>query len=175
LGWPPAWYPVHSGGRQAYPRSPITLLVRRARLEQTPEPLQAQLRGDLASRLLGQDANAAVARFGGRAGIFRYETVELIRFSDQGVTFEHLRGPFQSCQAFLRASPSSQHASACPGRIDLEHPSLRASAKAAQSLGDYRGAQSGKRSLGCDPISTHIPQVQLEPWARQLTMECLGE
>jgi hypothetical protein len=59
--------------------------------------LQAQMRGDLVSRLLVQDANAAVARFEGRAGIFRYETVELIRFSDQGVTFEHLRGPFRSC------------------------------------------------------------------------------
>jgi hypothetical protein len=67
------------------------------RLEQTPVQLQAQMRGGLASRLLVQDANAAVARFEGRAGFFRYETVELIRFSDQGVTFEHLRGPFRSC------------------------------------------------------------------------------
>src|SRR5713226_4006467 len=101
------------------PGPPITLPVRRVRLEQTPEQLQAQMRGGLASRLLVQNTNAAVARFEGRAGIFRYETVELIRFSDQGVAFEHLRGPFQSCQAFLRASPSSQHASACPRRIDL--------------------------------------------------------
>jgi hypothetical protein len=76
---------------------PITLPVRRVRLVQTPEQLQAQMRGGLASRLLVQDANAAVARFEGWAGFFRYETVELIRFSDQGVTFEHLRGPFRSC------------------------------------------------------------------------------
>jgi len=79
------------------PGPPITLPVRRVRLERTPEQLQAQMRGGLASRLLVQDANAVVARFEGRAGIFRYETVELIRFSDQGVTFEHLRGPFRSC------------------------------------------------------------------------------
>ncbi|SRR6266852_3398684 len=79
------------------PGPPITLPVRRVRLEQTPEQLQAQMRGGLASRLLVQNTNAAVARFEGRAGIFRYETVELIRFSDQGVTFEHLCGPFRSC------------------------------------------------------------------------------
>jgi hypothetical protein len=79
------------------PGPPITLPVRRVRLEQTPEQLRAQMRGGLASRLLVQNANAAVARFEGRAGFFRYETVELICFSDQGVTFEHLRGPFRSC------------------------------------------------------------------------------
>jgi len=71
--------------------------VRWVRLEQRPEQLQAQMHSGLASRLLVQDANAAVARFDGRAGIFRYETVELIRFSDQGVTFKYLRGPFQRC------------------------------------------------------------------------------
>jgi hypothetical protein len=79
------------------PGPPITLPVRRVRLEQTPEQMTAQMRDGLASRILIQDANAVVAQFEGRAGIFRYETVELIRFSDQGVTFEHLRGPFQSC------------------------------------------------------------------------------
>jgi hypothetical protein len=79
------------------PGPPIMLPVRRMRLEQTPEQMKAQMRDGLASRLLIQDANAAVAQFEGGAGIFRYETVELIRFSDQGVTFEHLRGPFQSC------------------------------------------------------------------------------
>lgn len=79
------------------PGPPISLSVRRVRLEQTPEQLQAQMRGGLASRALIQGANAVVAQFEGRAGMFRYETVELIRFSDQGVRFEHLRGPFRSC------------------------------------------------------------------------------
>ena len=79
------------------PGPPITLPVRRVRLEHTPEQLKAQMRDGLAPRILIQDANAAVAHFEGRAGIFRYTTVELIRFSDQGVTFEHLHGPFQSC------------------------------------------------------------------------------
>jgi hypothetical protein len=72
------------------PGPPIALPVRRVHLEQTPEQMQAQMRGGLASRLLVQDANEAVARFDGRAGIFRYETVELIHFSDQGVTFDRL-------------------------------------------------------------------------------------
>ncbi len=79
------------------PGPPISLPVRRVRLEQTPEQRQAQMRGGLASRLLIQDANVAVARFKGRAAMFCYETVEPIRFSDQGVTFEHLCGTFRSC------------------------------------------------------------------------------
>jgi hypothetical protein len=77
LGWPAARYPVRSGDYQAHPWAPDHA----ARAQGAP----------------GADANAAVARFEDRAGIFRYETVELIRFSDQGVTFEHLRGPFRSC------------------------------------------------------------------------------
>lgn len=79
------------------PRPPITLPVRWVRLEQTREQMETQMRTALASRALLQDANVVVAQFEGRAGMFRYETVELIRFSDQGVTFEHLRGPFRSC------------------------------------------------------------------------------
>lgn len=69
----------------------------------------------LASRLLVQDANAAVARFEGRAGFFRYETVEFIRFSDQGVTFEHLRGPFRSCIEWFSFLPLAD------GAYALEH------------------------------------------------------
>jgi hypothetical protein len=88
------------------PGPPIALPVRRVRLEQ----MQAQMRGGLASRLLVQDANAAVARFDGRAGIFRYDTVELIHFSDQGVTFEHLRGPFLSCIERFEFVPLADHA-----------------------------------------------------------------
>jgi hypothetical protein len=96
LGWPPARYPVRSS-RQAHSRLPITLPVRRVRLEQTPEQMQTQMYTALASRALIQGANVVVAQFEGRAGMFRYETVELIRFSQQGVTFEYLRGPFRSC------------------------------------------------------------------------------
>lgn len=89
------------------PGPPITLPVRRVRLEQTPEQLKAQMRDGLAPRILIHDANAAVAHFEGRAGIFRYTTVELIRFSDQGVTFEHLHGPFQSCFERFKFVPLS--------------------------------------------------------------------
>jgi len=97
------------------PGAPITLPVRRVRLAQTPEQLQAQMRAGVASRLLVQDANAVVARFEGRAGFFRYETVEFIRFSDQGVTFEHLRGPFRSCIEWFSFLPLAD------GAYALEH------------------------------------------------------
>src|SRR5713226_6232618 len=51
------------------PGPPISLPVRRVRRVQ----LQAQMRGGLASRALIQGANAVVAQFEGRAGMFRYE------------------------------------------------------------------------------------------------------
>jgi hypothetical protein len=76
---------------------PIALPVRRVPLARTPEDTMARLRGTLASHALVQDADAAVARFAGRAGIFRYATVELVRFSAREVTFEHLHGPFRTC------------------------------------------------------------------------------
>ncbi len=97
------------------PGLPITLPVRRVRLEQTPEQMKAQMWTALASHALIQGADAVVARFEGRAGIFRYETVELIRFSDQGVTFEHLRGPFRSCVERFEFVPLAD------GAYALEH------------------------------------------------------
>lgn len=85
--------------------------MRRVRLEQ----MQAQMRTALASRALIQGANAVVAQFEGRAGIFHYETVELICFSDLGVTFEHLRGPFRSCIEWFEFVPLAD------GTYALEH------------------------------------------------------
>ncbi len=89
--------------------------MRRVRLEQTLEQMKAQMCTALASRALIQGANAVVAQFEGRAGIFRYETVELIRFSDQEVTFEHLRGPFRSCIERFEFVPQAD------GAYVLEH------------------------------------------------------
>jgi len=97
------------------PGLPITLPVRRVRLEQTPEQMKTQMYTALASRALIQGANVVVAQFEGRAGMFRYETVELIRFSEQGVTFEHLRGPFRSCFEWFNFVPLAD------GAYALEH------------------------------------------------------
>ena|GEM_PF-1426673 len=81
--------------RIAGPR--LDLPVRRVPLSQPPGQTMASLTAGLSRSVLVRDGDAAVARFAGRAGIFRYETVELIRFSDQGVSFEHLHGPFRRC------------------------------------------------------------------------------
>ncbi len=58
--------------------------------------LRAQVDG--APNVLGRSADSLVATFSGRAGGFRYRTVELVRFKDRRVTFEHLSGPFQSAE-----------------------------------------------------------------------------
>ena len=86
-----------SAALRRIPGRRIDLPVRRVPLAQPPGQEMAGLRAGLSRSVLVQDADAVVARFAGRAAIFRYETVELIRFSDQGVSFEHLHGPFRHC------------------------------------------------------------------------------
>lgn len=38
-----------------------------------------------------------VARFSGSAGPLSYRTREVVRLTDEAITFEHLEGPFHSC------------------------------------------------------------------------------
>ncbi len=98
------------------PTPPIALPVRRVRLARTPEEALAQLRDDVAARALVQEADAVVARFAGRAGIFRYETVELVRFAERSVTFEHLHGPFRRCDERFDFVPVADGGHACEHR-----------------------------------------------------------
>ena len=46
-----------------------------------------------------------IRRFAGRAGAFSYRTVELVTYDDSGITFEHLAGPFSSCDERFDFSP----------------------------------------------------------------------
>lgn len=64
-----------------------------------PGDVLAQFRGHLAenSEAIAAAEHCVVSRFSGRAGWFRYRTVELVTFESDAVTFEHLRGPFASC------------------------------------------------------------------------------
>lgn len=64
-----------------------------------PAELIARMRSSLASgdNVLVTGADALVARFAGRAGPFRYRTVELVTFARDEVRFEHLGGTFDSC------------------------------------------------------------------------------
>lgn len=54
----------------------------------------------------GQDR--IVARFSGRAGVFRYRTVEVVTFGPDGVAFEHLRGPFRDCHERFMVEPAER-------------------------------------------------------------------
>lgn len=94
------------------PAPPIALRVQRVRLARSPQIVLAQLRTDLVARAMLQEGDVVVAAFAGTAGSFRYETVELIRFFDHAVTFEHLRGPFRRCdEVFVFLSvPGGGHA-----------------------------------------------------------------
>jgi hypothetical protein len=58
--------------------------------------------------LVAGDQTRAVVRFSGRAGPFRYRTVEEVHFSGTTVTFRHLQGPFHRCEETLRAEPDAQ-------------------------------------------------------------------
>jgi hypothetical protein len=87
------------------------------RLNRAPESVLAELRAQLegAPNVLVRSADSLVASFVGRAGAFRYRTVELVRFSDRQVTFEHLSGPFRSAKesfdlvSLLDGSPALEH------------------------------------------------------------------
>lgn len=60
------------------------------------QSLKDGLGSDLQSVLAAGD-DRLVRRFEGTAGRFTYQTVELVRFEPEAVTFEHLSGPFLSC------------------------------------------------------------------------------
>ena len=79
---------------------PITLRPHTVRLSGPPEKIVAELRAqvDGAPNVLARSDDALVATFAGREGPFRYRTVELVRFSDRRVTFQHLSGPFRAAE-----------------------------------------------------------------------------
>ncbi|MHB1784991.1 MAG: hypothetical protein ACYCS7_02430 [Acidimicrobiales bacterium] len=86
---------------------PVRLHPSSIRIGETPEEVVRRFREQLE---IGGEVVAAgdghiVARFVGRAGIFRYRTVELVSFGPDGVAFEHLQGPFRDCHERFRAEP----------------------------------------------------------------------
>jgi len=101
------------------PAPPVALPVHRVRLGRTLPEVLARLREDVAGRAVVQEADAVVARFAGRAGIFRYQTVELVRFCDRMVTFKHLHGPFRSCDEVFEFVPLADGGYACEHRGTL--------------------------------------------------------
>jgi len=49
-------------------------------------------------QVLASEPDRLVRRFSGSEGRFSYETIEVVRFTDDSVTFEHLAGPFAECR-----------------------------------------------------------------------------
>ncbi len=96
---------------------PIRLHPHTRRLNRASAEVLAELRSRLedAPNVLVRSGDLLVATFAGRAGALRYRTVELVRFSDRQVTFEHLAGPFQSARETFDAvslpdgSPALEH------------------------------------------------------------------
>ncbi len=112
---------------------PIRLRPYTLRLHRDPEKVLAELRAQLedAPNVLVRSGDSLVASFAGRAGALRYRTVELVRFSDRQVTFEHLSGPFRSAQeSFDVVSLPSIRDAVWPLRVDL---------RPARSPADIRG------------------------------------
>lgn len=58
------------------------------------------------NEVIAASGDRLVRRFSGRAGRFRYATVEVVTFGPTSITFEHLRGPFASCSERFDAAPS---------------------------------------------------------------------
>ncbi len=96
---------------------PIHLRPHRVQLGSPAERVLADLQSGLESapNVLLRAQDGIVAKFGGKAGRFSYQTVELVRFTDRQVTFEHLRGPFKSCRESIEAIELED------GRNTLEH------------------------------------------------------
>ena len=66
----------------------------------SPEELLAIFRqrfADSPEDILAMEPDRMVRRFAGSEGPFSFKTVEVVRFEEDGVTFEHLAGPFAEC------------------------------------------------------------------------------
>jgi len=96
---------------------PLHLKPHRVQTESPAQQVLAELRADLESapNVAMRSHDGVVAKFEGKAGRFSYQTVELIRFADQQITFEHLRGPFRSSIETIEAVQLEA------GRSALEH------------------------------------------------------
>ena len=47
--------------------------------------------------ILAMQPDRMVRRFSGSEGNFSYETIEVVRYEEDAVTFEHIAGPFAEC------------------------------------------------------------------------------
>lgn len=96
---------------------PIRLKPYRLQPEFPAERVLADLQAGLESspNVVLRSKDGIVARFEGKAGRFSYHTVELVRFTDRHITFQHLQGPFKSSIESIEVVELEY------GRTTLEH------------------------------------------------------
>jgi hypothetical protein len=66
----------------------------------SPDELIEVFRGrfaDSSDDILAIEHDRLVRRFAGTEGPFKFKTVEVVRYEDYAITFEHLAGPFYEC------------------------------------------------------------------------------
>lgn len=89
-----------------------TIVLRRDEVhaQAAPEDVFERLRTQMLASgdVVAGDSGGAVVRFSGRAGPFRYRTVEAVHFSGTTATFEHLNGPFDQCRETIRVGPGER-------------------------------------------------------------------
>jgi hypothetical protein len=78
----------------------VTLRPDEIDVDVAPDELIAYFRARLATakdEIIADDGDRLVRRFEGKAGPFPYRTVELVTYHLDGITFDHLAGPFLRC------------------------------------------------------------------------------
>lgn len=73
-----------------------------------PDQLLADMKERFASSpddILAMEPDRLVRRFAGSEGKFSYKTVEVVRYEDDAITFEHIAGPFAECEERFQLTP----------------------------------------------------------------------
>ena len=55
--------------------------------------------------ILAIEPHRLVRRFSGSEGRFTYKTIEVVRYEDDAITFEHIAGPFAECNERFQLTP----------------------------------------------------------------------
>lgn len=61
---------------------------------------------DSSDDILAIEHDRLVRRFAGAEGPFKFKTVEVVRYEDDAISFEHLAGPFYECNERFEFAPT---------------------------------------------------------------------
>ena len=88
------------------------------------EVFRQRFAGD-ADAILAAEPDRIVRRFAGTEGPFSFKTVEVVRFEDAAVTFEHLAGPFAECNERFDLQPIGAEVNGGPATLLTHSGSFR--------------------------------------------------